>query len=269
MNGEKNCAKCCEAIAGIEFVSCRGYCGCMFHMTCANVSRALLGYFSPHRKNLFWMCDKCAELFGNSHLRAITKVADEKSPLVSLTEAISNLHTEIKQLSQKPVPCIQSPSIKNWPQIGPIRAAKRLRGPDLAHKVTECQSGSKQLDSSVKSVPVCAKPVNKFWLYLSRIRPDVTNEEVLAMVRANLDTTQDPEVVKLVAKGTDTSSMTFVSFKVGLDPSLKTNALNPSTWPEGIMFREFEDNSAQNFRKPSAVYLTPTSRTPPSVSMKQ
>lgn len=235
----------------------------MFHMTCANVSRALLGYFSAHRKNLFWMCDKCAELFENSHLRSITKVADEKSPLMSLTEAISNLHTEIKQLSHKPVPSIQSPSVKNWPYIGPIRAAKRLRGPDMAQKATECQSGSKPLDQNIISVPVCAKPANKFWLYLSRIRPDVTNEEMSAMVRANLDTTQDPEVVKLVAKGTDISNMTFISFKIGLDPSLRTIALDPASWPEGIMFREFEDYSAQNFRKPSAIHLTPTSSMPP------
>lgn len=265
MTGEKNCAKCCGEINGIEFVSCRGYCGGIFHITCANVSRALLGYFIQHRKNLFWMCDKCAELFENSHLRSITKVADEKSPLVSLTEAISNLHTEIKQLSNKPAPGILSPGtgIRQWPQIGQIRAAKRPRG--LDSKATECLSGSKQVGQNVVSVSVSTKPANRFWLYLSRIRPDVTNEEMLAMIRANLNLTEDPEVVKLVAEGADTSNMSFISFKVGLDPSFKTNALNPSTWPEGIMFREFEEYSALKFRKLSAGFLIPTPGTPPLV----
>lgn len=225
------------------------------------MSRALLGYFTTHRKNLFWMCDDCADLFENSHLRSISKAADEKSPLVSLTEAINNLQTEIKQLSSKPTPSVQSPGFKRWPVIGPVRSAKRLRGPDLAQKATECQSGSKQVGQNVLTVPISAKESNKFWLYLSRIRPNVSNEEISAMARANLEMSQDPDVVKLVAKGADVSNMNFISFKIGLDPALKKQALDPSTWPEGIMFREFEDYS-QKFRKPSVVNLTPTSVTP-------
>lgn len=215
------------------------------------------------------MCDDCADLFENSHLRSITKVADETSPLVSLTEAINNLQTEIKQLSSKPTPSILQPAVNRWPSFEPVRAAKRFRGPDLAQKASECQSGSKQVGQNVVAVPISEKPANKFWLYLSRIRPDVTNEQMSAMIRANLEMTQDPEVVKLVAKGVDISNMTFISFKVGLDPALKTNALDPSTWPEGIMFREFEEYSSQKFRKPSVVNLTPTSLTPPDAAMQQ
>lgn len=264
---EKNCAKCCKEITGIEFIKCRGYCGGMLHLQCTGepaVTRSLLlNYISQHRKNLFWMCDDCADLFENSHLRSITKVADEKSPLVALTDAITNLQVEIKQLSSKPTPSILSPSVKSWPSIQPVRAAKRLRGPDLVHKPSECQSGSKQIGENTVSVAISAKPTSKFWLYLSRIRPDVTNADMSAMVRANLELDQDPEIIKLVAKGADISNMTFISFKVGLEPSLKAKALDPSSWPEGIMFREFEEISAQKFRRPSVVNLTPNSGTPP------
>lgn len=215
-------------------------------MNCSGVSRALLGYFTSHRKNLFWMCDKCAELFENSHLRSITRHADEKSPLVSLANAIDNLQTEIKKISTKSTLTLQSPKPNPWPIVSePLRANKRPRERTSA----ECQSGSKQLNQNVVSVAVSEKPANKFWLYLSRIRPDVTNEAISAMVKANLGLDIDPDVVRLVAKGTDTSNMSFVSFKVGLDPSLENTALDPSTWPEGIMFRQFEDYGSQKFRR--------------------
>ncbi|XP_055622920.1 uncharacterized protein LOC129766414 [Toxorhynchites rutilus septentrionalis] len=268
---EKICANCCQMINGIEFVTCRGYCGGIFHLQCAGqsvVTRALLGYFSSHRKNLFWMCDECAELFSNSHLRSITKVADEKSPLAALTEAITNLQSEIKQLSSRPTSLTMSPAVKRWPSLEPVRAAKRLRGPDVTQKSSECQSGSKQIGNDVVSVAISTKPAPKFWLYLSRIRPDVTNGEISAMVRANLQLTQDPDVVKLVPKGADIGNMTFISFKVGLDPALKSKAMDPSSWPEGIMFREFEEITVQKFRKPPVINLTPTSITPPVDAMQ-
>ncbi|KXJ70093.1 hypothetical protein RP20_CCG024858 [Aedes albopictus] len=264
---DKNCAKCNQTITGLDFVTCRGYCHCTFHMQCSGVSRALMNYFTSHRKNVYWMCDKCGDLFENSHLRSITKVADENSPFASLTEAISNLQKEIKQLS-KPAPPTLSPAVRLWPQIESARAPKRLRGPDLTHMATECRSGSKQVGQNVVSVPITAKPENKFWLYLSRIRPDVTNEQISEMVKANLELDEAPNVVKLVAKDADVSRMNFISFKVGLDPVLKTRALDPSTWPEGLMFREFEEYSAQKFRKPSVVNLTPTSAKTPEMSMQ-
>lgn len=213
------------------------------------------------------MCNACAALFENSHLRSITKEVDENSPLASLTEAIGNLQKEIKQLS-KPASSGISPAVWRWPQIETVRAAKRPRGPDFAQTVSECRTGSKQVGQNVISVPTTAKPETKFWLYLSRIRPDVTNEEMSAMVRANLELTQDPEVVKLVAKGADITNMSFISFKIGLDPALKPIALDPLSWPEGLMFREFEDYSVPKFRKPSITNLTPTLTKTPEVPME-
>lgn len=197
------------------------------------------------------MCDHCADLFDNSHLRTITKHADEKSPLTSLTDAINSLQTEIKKISTKPVLSLQSPKLNRWPTASEsIRANKRPREFDSGVRTSsECQSGSKHLNPNVVSVPISTKPVDKFWLYFSRIKPDVTNEAIVEMVKANLGLDNNPDVVKLVAKGADTSNMSFISFKVGLDPALKNNALDPSTWPEGIMFRQFEDYSSQKFRR--------------------
>lgn len=259
---ENSCVKCNTAIVGIERVACRGFCGGSFHMNCAGVSRALLGYFTSHRKNLYWMCDKCAELFENSHFRAITSSPNEPSPLASLTQAIAELRTEIKQLASKPKVSTPSPTIDGWPSLGLARPAKRPRLLEHNHRSDEmCMVGSKTPRQDVVSVPTYSVS-KKFWLYLSRIQPDVSDEAVLNMVKSNMNLTENPDVIRLVPKGKDVSSLTFISFKIGLDPTMQSLALDPTTWPEGIMFRRFEDYGIQKFRKPSSVNGPPKLTTP-------
>lgn len=58
--------------------------------------------------------------------------------------------------------------------------------------------------------------------------------------------------------GTDVNTLNFVSFKVGVDPKYRNAALDPSTWPRGILFREFEDNRSSNYWMPDTDPQTPT-----------
>ena len=55
--------------------------------------------------------------------------------------------------------------------------------------------------------------------------------------------TEPVEIVCLVPKGMDVSTMTFVSFKIDLDPALKDKSLDAASWPVRIRFREFTDQS--------------------------
>lgn len=270
----KQCAKCTEAITGIDFVVCRGYCGATFHMnTCSGVTRALQSYFTTHRNNLFWMCDGCANLFENSHFRAVSRTADDNSPLCSLTTAITELRSEIKQLHSKPV-SLTTPSTNTlWPTTEHRRATKRPREFETAARTSDCRVGSKKLQDSELTVPVCPDLAKeKFWLYISRIRPDVTVDAVADLVKANLQMNVNPHVVKLVPKGKEIDTLSFVSFKIGLDPTLKDKALDPSTWQEGLVFREFEDYGFQKFRiqsktmKPSTPSQAPHATSSPSVN---
>lgn len=246
------CGTCMEPITGMDVVVCRGYCGGSFHMNgCTSVTRAMQSYFTTHKKNLFWMCDRCAELFENSHFRTISCHADEKSPLSMLTSAITELRTEIKHLNSKPTVSFPPATNVDWPAIDQRRSAKRRRETESVVRASgNCRTGSKKTQDDVISVPIFNEEVDeKFWLYLSKIRPDVTVEAVSAMIKANLDLTSDPTVVKLVPRDKDISTLSFVSFKVGLDPSLKNKALDPETWPQGLLFREFEFFGAPKFRK--------------------
>ncbi|XP_055623730.1 uncharacterized protein LOC129767133 [Toxorhynchites rutilus septentrionalis] len=63
---------------------------------------------------------------------------------------------------------------------------------------------------NVVSVSMYNQEEQKFWLYLSRIRPDVTTEAVTAMAKANLQTNSDLAVVKLIPKDKNTSSHFYV-----------------------------------------------------------
>lgn len=262
----KTCNKCSSAINGIDIVTCRGFCGLTFHMTCTAVTHALMSYFTTNKNNLFWMCDECAELFRNSHFRAMTMPSNESGPIGSLTNAITELRNEIQQLASKPAAPSTPLSRNKWPILGHRTTYKRQRVEETEARAPDaCQVGCKQPAENVIGVPTCKdQPEQKFWLYLSRIQPDVTNEAVSAMVKANLETNDNPIVAKLVPKGRDVAMLSFVSFKIGIDKGLKTKALDPATWPEGILFREFENFGGQGVRLPTkyARFSTPIMETP-------
>ncbi|XP_055591190.1 uncharacterized protein LOC129743237 [Uranotaenia lowii] len=244
----KACSSCCGTINGIEFMVCRGICGKEFHLTCVSVSNAAARSLKSLSKNAFWMCDDCAGLFENAHFRSLAFAPPpEKNGITQLTEAISELRSEIKQACAKPPPT-------PIPTLTPARpdyrrALKRFRAPDAP--ISEpCKLGAKRSSSDVVSVPMCSNEKdNLFWLYISRIKPDVSEDDVASMVKANLQT-DTMQVVKLVSKGTDTSTMRFVSFKVGVDLELKDMALDPETWPNGLSFREFVNYDRNNQFRP-------------------
>uniref|UniRef100_A0A182JAY4 Uncharacterized protein n=1 Tax=Anopheles atroparvus TaxID=41427 RepID=A0A182JAY4_ANOAO len=92
------------------------------------------------------------------------------------------------------------------------------------------------------------------YLFLTRIEPDVTSDEIANMVRKLLGTT-DVVVFNLTPRERDPSTLSFISFKVGVSASLRDTALSSDTWPQDLHFREFTDrrpyprlNLRPNFR---------------------
>lgn len=80
----------------------------------------------------------------------------------------------------------------------------------------------------------------RFWLYITRIAPSVPFEEVDDFVKEQLGS-NDLQLIRLVAKDVDNSTLRFVSYKVGMSLSLREKALSPDTWPTGFVFRDFCD----------------------------
>lgn len=165
--------------------------------------------------------------------------------LASLPAQVQQLHDVVAELSKKvdtfsaKPQRIQSLSASPaWPRL----SAKRRREdrPDVNVLTAK---GTKAIDLTDLSVPFISSTTasEKFWLYLSRLNPLITDNDVQNIVSRCLGTTDQTDVIRLVPKGKDVTNMTFVSFKIGLDPGMRDLALDPDSWPTGLQFREFVD----------------------------
>lgn len=66
-----------------------------------------------------------------------------------------------------------------------------------------------------------------------------------------MDVTDPCDVVRLVAKDADITKLSSVSFKIGMSPDHRELALDASTCPSGLLFREFDEQP--NKRRPEMV----------------
>lgn len=80
------------------------------------------------------------------------------------------------------------------------------------------------------------------WLFFTRFSPRVTTEQISTMVRGWLAIGPDDVIVRrLTKRDVDVSTLSFVSFKIGVPLSLRDKALCADTWPPGLAFKEFID----------------------------
>ena len=130
------------------------------------------------------------------------------------------------------------------------RGTKRRRSDE--HSVPASKTGTKSVVFEKLSISnITPKPdPPRFWLYLAGFNPLITNDDIKLIVSQCMGIPDlQPDVTRLVKKGADTSRLSFVSFKVGLDPEHESLALE-DIWPEGISFREFEDWSKNSTDQP-------------------
>lgn len=105
--------------------------------------------------------------------------------------------------------------------------------------------------ASVSSAQV-DRPTDKFWVYLTKISPDVTEQDVENLAKECLHV-EEVTVKSLIPRGRPRSALSFISFKVEVSPETRSKAMDPLSWPQGIEFREFieeEGRRTQNFWKP-------------------
>lgn len=107
---------------------------------------------------------------------------------------------------------------------------------------TRLQHGSR-LDTSADSNESDGN-AERFWIFFTKIKNNVSEKQMLDMVCESLcySSKITPVVKRLVPYWKDPSTLPYVSFKIGIDPMMKTVALLPSTWPRNICFREFYDH---------------------------
>lgn len=229
-----------------------------------------------------WLCEECRSTVKSRSLSELlsaneiitqiksfkSEMAKLKEQMTTLSEAIgdctANLQSGISQLERKVEEnnCrldaaldkakqndVFIPGGSGYSGVRDDLSAKRNQR-DYSGGVV----GTGEVDLNGLSVPslVATAEPEQFWLYLSGFHRQVTSEDVSKVVRCCLHTESEAKVVMLVPKNVDMSRLTFISFKVGLPVDLKDAALLPSTWPQGIRFREFENKPAKNHRRLSS-----------------
>ena len=257
---KKQCCECKSEINESEPLFC-GFCEAYLHISqqcCGFNARGLRDAFASRK--VLVICSTCRdELNGRSISSYAAKTPQSQSSdlpnlnvkfqqLCGIVEALSN---KFDDFVSKPKPPLATPSLGDTP-IWPRRSVKRRRDERQSPIQTAPVYGTKDISLSDLSVPSILSAVvpNKFWLYLSGVNPLATNSDVQKIVSRCLDVPDSVDVVRLVPRDKDVASLTFVSFKVGLDPELKNRALDPASWPTGLLFREFVDQPKTGLRRP-------------------
>lgn len=262
------CCSCAGDIGEIQ-VECQGFCKGIFHPRCCGVAADVFEEVMRNNQ-LFWFCPSCATLMKDMRLRNTARAAYEVGQghaLNSHSDIMTNLKTEIMdelkaEIRNNFAKLINSSSCtpKSSKRVGidPRFTRSRRLFSTAANPVSKNQPplllGTGSTPSP--SIEIGTVPPNqpKFWLYLSRIAKDVSADQVCALAKKRLGT-DDVQVVRLVAKGRDINTLSFVSFKIGMSLELKFKALSTSTWPKGVVYRECTNNNnrEENFWRPGHV----------------
>ena len=80
---------------------------------------------------------------------------------------------------------------------------------------------------------------------------------MVELVKDSLQCDDSVKVFPLLKKDADLNAMNFISFKVGMDIKYRNIALNTNTWPNGLLFREFEGTSTKNYWAPPKIQAIP------------
>nr|XP_029730479.1 uncharacterized protein LOC115267536 [Aedes albopictus] len=255
------CHSCARSMNAAEVV-CRGFCKATFHFSCANVSEELYNE-ALGKPAYFWMCPGCREIMGNARFKnalssmnaATIEVNDTYQKLIEDMKSeikdslIAEIRQEIKGGFNMLSPAVLSPHPRffNFNNQNP---PKRRRD-DEASTSDQPSKILRGAGPSIANVAVTRvdRPVDQFWVYLSKISPEVSETDVVKLVKDCLHT-DEVAVKSLIPRGRSLSTLSFISFKVGVSRELETKAMDPMSWPQGIEFREFieeEERRPQNF----------------------
>lgn len=243
------CQHCYQPIcAEQQMISCDGFCLDLYHTKCLGMTTEDV-ICCNRNAQIWWMCRSCCTMMNDVRMREtmqterskldyqpdsepvqpkptaveiVEEIADVKQQLASIRDCMTGLmHSRENSLDQSPPPIARS---------SPLSSAKLLQG-------SRCDATDAEFSANIINR-------EKFWLFFTRIKNTVSEEQMLEVVSNSLGSESRSSTVikKLVPCWKDVTAMPYVSFKVGIDPGLKNTALLPSTWPMGICFREFQNH---------------------------
>lgn len=257
------CHSCDREICQAEdMVMCGGYCDAVFHLACTGSPINLLTEIAG-LKQFSWTCVTCSGIRNRPATKRLREEAFNTGQQMARNEITTDLKQDIlMQLRADLQAILSAPNSvasqschasdavvhdKHGLSYATVTGANLQPKPHSA--VLEQSSGheatlglrplfcgtAEQGSNAVNLVPA---PNRRMWLFISRLATDSTDEAVHSMVTDCLGS-NDVEVRRLVRDNIDVSTLSFLSFKVGVPADLKDKALDPRTWPRGLLFREF------------------------------
>ena len=271
------CHSCAGEIDDFK-VECRGFCKAIFHLRCSGIHADALEEMM-NNEQFHWLCPSCTALMKEVRFRNTVRAVYEIGPNQALnTDMMQSLKSEIMvelkaEIRTNFAKLINSSSCtpKSSKRVGfdPQTTRGRRLFSTAKESIPKQQPplllGTGSTPSPSNVIATVPPVLPKFWLYLSRIAKDVSADQICAFAKKRLGA-DDIQVTRLVAKGRDISTLSFVSFKIGMSMDLKSKALSTSTWPKGILYREFNNRSGEDFWRPIPVV---TSDVPPNLPMEE
>ncbi|XP_058456733.1 uncharacterized protein LOC131434105 [Malaya genurostris] len=229
-----------------DFIGCSGFCNNVVHMKCAKLNKPFLKV-NDENPNLLWICDECCKLIKLARFReTVSSIGCAVSAIAEKTESIcAELKAEITKNSQQISRLSRIVSTSSSVPANPVsRPAAKRRREEVFETSSSLMGGRKPAENcNIATVPLAFILA---WIYISRFHPSVSKEMVEKLTKAGLNCNDEISVIPLVKKGMDVNTLNFVSFKVGIPAKYRDVALNRDKWPQGVLFRESEDNRRQD-----------------------
>ena len=255
------CGECKLTINEFEPIRC-GFCEKNYHINqqCCGINSRVCREFLAQGK-IIYICPTCRETLNGRSINAyvdssintyvdslqlnqpqlLTDLPNQVQKLFDIVDVLSKKIDNLPSNSTSENPPVGTPNVMmSTTPVWPVKSVKRRRIERMPMQI-ESDRGENDIDLSDLSVPsiVPVAVQNRFWLYLSGLNPQLSDSDIQKIISRCLHTTEPVIAVRLVRKGIDTSNFTYVSYKIGLDPKYKDAALNPASWPTGMLFREF------------------------------
>lgn len=217
-----------------------------YHAECVGVPEPVAKCFL---KNVLWLCDGCLDMCTDYFAQQICggsktdniemELSEIKEKIANITEALSTVLPLTSSTSRKDA---TNPTHYHVRHSTPVSTTLNCGSRSNGSTNADCLS-FEQADSSFRGK---RENAGTFPLFLTNIDCSVTEQEVTDMIEQSLGSEinekLEMKIIKLVPKWKDPNCLKYTSFKIVLDQGLKRKALQPNTWPVGVLFREFVEH---------------------------
>lgn len=274
MSTPKCHATACGSPTSIEFVKCK-ICSLSYHTTCADVKKTGLAAMKENT-NIVWHCAHCINSSVSESASSLLSCTKAVADMVTRFGPILDAFATISQTAiRDQINGQQQQQLQQQTPTTPSIVAIAANNKRVFSEVAEDDSADqpKKLNRTVIK-PTTRKPSVKFGtkasssgltavarpatrnshspkydrdldthkhLYVSRLQPQTTEEEILSYIKTNakLSSSETLRCKILVPAGKKVDELNFVSFKISATIDDFTILANPNIWPQNVAVREF------------------------------